>query len=60
MDCDLIWMDDHARYQEIDDSRSKTGDGSWEMDYWRRMTMNLLSFHEDIDVILSCTILEIT
>jgi hypothetical protein len=37
-----------------------TGDGSWEMDHRRWMTINLLPFHEDIEVIRSYTLLEIT
>jgi len=37
-----------------------TGDGSREMDHGRRMTINLLPFYEDIAVIRSYTILEIT
>ena len=37
-----------------------TGDGSREMDHGRRMTINLLPSHEDIEVMRSYTILEIT
>jgi len=37
-----------------------TGDGSQEMDNGRRMTINLLPFYEDIEVMQSYTILEIT
>jgi len=41
MDRDWIWMDD---------LRWMTGDGSQEMDHWRRMTINLVPFYEDIAV----------
>jgi hypothetical protein len=51
MDLDRIWMDDRRRM---------TGEGSQEMDHGRRMTINLLPFHEDIEVIRSYTLLEIT
>jgi len=51
MDRDRIWMDDR---------RWMTGDGSQEMDHGRRMTINLLPFYEDIEVMRSYTILEIT
>jgi len=37
-----------------------TGDGSREMDHGRRMAINLLAFYEDIEVIRSYTLLEIT
>ena len=37
-----------------------TGDGSQEMDHGRRMTINLLPFYEDIEVMRSYTLLEIT
>ena len=48
---DRIWMDDH---------RWMTGDGSQEMDHWRRMATNPVPFDEDIEVMRSYTILEIT
>jgi len=51
MDRDWIWMDD---------MRWMTGDGSQEMDHERRMTVNLLPFHEDIEAIRSYTLLEIS
>jgi hypothetical protein len=51
MDHDRIWMDNRMWV---------TGDGSQEMDHGRRMTINLLPFHEDIEVIRSYTLLEIT
>jgi len=44
----------------MDDRRWMTRDGSQEMDHGRRMTINLLPFHEDIEVIRSYTLLEIT
>ena len=37
-----------------------TGDGSQEMNHGRRMTINLLPSHEDIEVTRSYTLLEIT
>src|SRR5882757_5693373 len=37
-----------------------TGDGSQEMDHGRRMPINLLPFYEDIEVMRSFTLLEIT
>jgi hypothetical protein len=37
-----------------------TGDGSQEMDHGRRMTVNLLPFHEDIEAIRSYTLFEIS
>jgi len=48
---DRIWMDDR---------RWMTGYGSQEMDHGRRMAINLLPFYEDIEVMRSYTILEIT
>jgi len=51
MDRDRIWMDDR---------RWMTGYGSQEMDHGRRMTINLLPFYEDIEVMRSYTIFEIT
>ena len=50
MDCDQIWMDDR---------RWRTGGGWQEMNHGRRITMNLLPFREDIEVIRSFTLLEI-
>jgi hypothetical protein len=40
--------------------RWMTGDGSQEMDHRRRMTVNLLAFHEDIEATRSYTRLEVT
>jgi hypothetical protein len=37
-----------------------SGDGSREMDHGRRMTINPLPFYEDIEVMRSYTIFEIT
>ena len=44
----------------MDDWRWMKGDRSQEMDHVRRMTINLLPFYEDIEVMRSYTILEIT
>jgi len=57
MDRDRIWMDD---WIWMDDQRWMTGDGSQEMDHWRRMATNPVPFYEDIEVMRSYTILEIT
>jgi len=51
IDHDRIWMDDR---------RWMTGDGSQEMDHGRRLTFNPLPIYEDIEVMRSYTILEIT
>jgi len=51
MDRDRMWMDDR---------RWMTGDGSQEMDHWRRMATNPVPFYEDIEVMRSYTILEVT
>jgi len=45
---------------EVDDRSRMTGDGSQEMDHGGRMTINLFPFYEDIEVMQSYTILEIT
>jgi len=45
---------------EVDDRRWMTGDRSQEMEHGRRMTINLLPFYEDIAVMRSYTIVEIT
>jgi len=51
MDRDRVWMDD----------RKWMTRGGWqEMDHERRMTINLIPFHEDIEVMRSFTLLEIT
>jgi len=34
----------------MDDQRWMTGDGSQEMDHWRRMATNPVPFYEDIEV----------
>jgi hypothetical protein len=50
---------DMDEWPEVDDRRYMTGDGSREMDHGRRMTINLLPLHEDIEVMRSFTFLEI-
>jgi hypothetical protein len=45
---------------EVDDRRWMTGDGPKEMDHGRRMAINPLPFYEDIAVMRSYTIVEIT
>jgi len=42
----------------VDDSRWMTADGSREMDHGRRMTINILPLHEDIEVIRGYTLVE--
>ena len=57
----MIWIaTGHGWMTEVDDRRRMTGDGSQEMDHGGRMTINLLPFYEDIAVMRSYTILEIT
>jgi hypothetical protein len=73
MDRDGIWMDStrwmirDGSHPDMDrgriwmhDMRWVTGDRSQEVDRGRRMTINLFPFNEDITVIRSYTLLEIT
>jgi hypothetical protein len=57
----MLWIaTGHGWKTEVDDRRRKTGDGSQEMDHGTRMTNNLLPFYQDIAVMQTYTILEIT
>ena len=57
----MIWIaTGHGWMTEVDDRRRITGDGSQEMDHGGRMTINLLPFYEDIAVMRSYTLLEIS
>jgi hypothetical protein len=61
MDCGRRWIaTGYGWMTEVDDRRWMTRDGSREMDHRRRMTINLLPFYEDTEVMRSYTILEIT
>jgi len=55
----LIAMD-HGWMTELDDRRRMTGDGSQEIDHGGWITIIPLPFHDDLEVIRSYTILEIT
>jgi len=45
---------------EVDNRKWMTGDGSQQMDHGRGMTIHPLPFYENIEVLSSYTILEIT